>query len=152
LVFVGVSAAVAVVVDLSARRSKEASRARAEATTLSDLTRGAVRSEDGVKDLLQQALDDLSVRGAALYGSGPDGNERTTAVWRLVAGAGEVPGPGETGIPDFGSGNAGTRGSGAGNSGAADFGTETTENIDPATRLVLFGRALPAGDRRLLAA
>jgi two-component system sensor histidine kinase KdpD len=49
LVFVGVSAAVAVVVDLSARRSKEASRARAEATTLSDLTRGAVRSEDGVR-------------------------------------------------------------------------------------------------------
>ncbi|TDT79324.1 two-component system sensor histidine kinase KdpD [Arthrobacter sp. AG258] len=152
LVFVGVSAAVAVVVDLSARRSKEASRARAEATTLSDLTRGAVRSEDGVKDLLQQALDVFSVRGAALYGSGPDGNERTTAGWRLVAGAGEVPGPGETGIPDFGSGGGGARGSGAGNSGAADFGTETTENIDPATRLVLFGRALPAGDRRLLAA
>ncbi|MHC6228564.1 DUF4118 domain-containing protein [Arthrobacter sp. MMS24-T111] len=143
LVFVGVSAAVAVVVDLSARRSKEASRARAEATTLSDLTRGAVRSEDGVKDLLQQALDVFSVRGAALYGSGPEGNERTTAAWRLVAGAGEV--PAEVGPRGFSS-------TGSGGPFPGDAGTETTENIDPATRLVLFGRALPAGDRRLLAA
>jgi len=141
LVFVGVSAAVAVVVDLSARRSKEASRARAEATTLSDLTRGAVKSEDSVKDLLRQALDVFSVRGAAVYSSGPEGNERTTAGWRLVASAGEVPGPAEPGTRDFGSAGSG-----------GDAGTETTENIDPATRLVLFGRALPAGDRRLLAA
>src|SRR6478735_2263826 len=50
-VFLGVSTAVAVAVDLSARRSKEAARARAEAATLSDLTRGAAGSEDTVQSL-----------------------------------------------------------------------------------------------------
>lgn len=51
LVFVGVSAAVAAVVDVSARRSKEAARARAEAATLGDLTRGASSAEDTVEGL-----------------------------------------------------------------------------------------------------
>ncbi|MDQ0118733.1 two-component system sensor histidine kinase KdpD [Pseudarthrobacter defluvii] len=138
LVFVAVSAAVAVVVDLSARRAKEASRARSEATTLSDLTRGAARSEDSVAGLLQQALDVFSVRGAALYTAG-DGSERATADWQLVASAGEIPALGDA------------KGSGRGQP-APDTGTETTEQIDPSTRLVLFGRALPAGDRRLLGA
>lgn len=84
LVFVGVSSAVALVVDLSARRSKEAARARAEATTLGDLTRGASSAEDPIKGLLEQALDVFQVRRAALYesASGDDG-------WQLVAAAGE---------------------------------------------------------------
>ena len=69
-VFLGVSAAVAVVVDLSARRSKEAARARAEATTLSDLTRGAAGSEDTVQALLEQALTVFQVRGTALFSRG----------------------------------------------------------------------------------
>jgi two-component system sensor histidine kinase KdpD len=136
LMFVGVSAAVAVVVDLSARRSKEAARARAEATTLSDLTRRAARSDDAVRDLLQQALDVFRVRGAALYSNAADRPGRTTADRRLVAAAGEVPGLGQP--------------SPAGPPPAADFGTETTDEIDATTRLVLFGRALPGGDRRLL--
>ena len=137
LVFVGVSAAVAMVVDLSARRSKEAARARAEATTLAELTRGAASSEDTVKDLLDQALAVFGVRGAALYGivdnrDGPAGKN-----WRLLASAGEVLDP--------------AAGSDA-PSVPPDFRTENTEQIDAATRLVLFGRALPAGDRRLLGA
>ncbi len=85
LVFVGVSAAVAVVVDLSARRSKEAARARAEAATLGDLTRGAARAEDTLKGLLEQALDVFQVSGAALYtstghtGTGAAGEHRLAA-------------------------------------------------------------------------
>lgn len=137
LVFVGVSAAVAVVVDLSARRSKEASRARAEATTLADLTRGAANSEDTVKDLLHQALDVFGVRGAALYGAADIRDSRAGESWRLLASAGDIPGPA------------------AGGDAAAvppEFRTENTEQIDAATRLVLFGRALPASDRRLLGA
>jgi two-component system sensor histidine kinase KdpD len=137
LVFVGVSGAVAIVVDLSARRSKEAARARAEATTLADLTRGAAGSEDTLKDLLQQGLDVFNVRGAALYGLAVNGEDRTGKNWRLLASAGDVPGPGA--------------GNGA-SSAPPDFGTENTEQIDAATRLVLFGRALPASDRRLLGA
>lgn len=83
LVFAGVSSAVAVVVDLSARRSKEAARARSEAATLGDLTRGATAAEDTVVGLLEQALDVFQVRQAALYETASgDG-------WRLVAAAGE---------------------------------------------------------------
>ncbi|WCI07605.1 DUF4118 domain-containing protein [Arthrobacter sp. OVS8] len=67
LVFVGVSAAVAVVVDMSARRSKEAARARAEATTLGDLARSASGADDMVRALLEQALGVFQVRGAAIF-------------------------------------------------------------------------------------
>ncbi len=129
LVFVGVSAAVAVVVDLSARRSKEASRARAEAATLGDLTRTAGRAEDTLNGLLDQALDVFQVSGAVLYSSA--GNPGTggagKAGWRLVAQAGTVPSAGVDGA-------------------------ENIEEIDSTTRLVLSGRTLPASDRRLLGA
>ena len=100
LVFVGVSAAVATVVDLSARRSKEAALARAEAATLADLSRGAAGSEDTIAGLLEQALDVFQVRGAALLsctdddafraGAGAGAGARAGG-WRLVASAGEVP-------------------------------------------------------------
>ncbi|UVJ41418.1 DUF4118 domain-containing protein [Arthrobacter sp. CJ23] len=129
LVFVGVSAAVAAVVDLSARRSKEAARARAEAATLGDLTRGASSAEDTVKGLLEQALDVFQVRGAALFTADPGGGAGGGADpgWRLVARAGERP----AAAPDAG---------------------ENIEQIDAGTRLVLSGRILPASDRRLLGA
>ncbi|WP_284751515.1 ATP-binding protein [Arthrobacter sp. efr-133-R2A-120] len=126
LVFVGVSAAVAAVVDISARRSKEAARSRAEATTLGDLTRGASSAEDTLEGLLKQALDVFQMRGAALYrAAGPAGGAADG--WRLVAQAGEA-----APLP-------------------ADGG-ENTEQIDAGTRLVLSGRILPASDRRLLSA
>ncbi|RKR19770.1 DUF4118 domain-containing protein [Arthrobacter oryzae] len=128
-VFLGVSAAVAVVVDLSARRSKEAARARAEATTLSDLTRGAAGSEDTVQSLLEQARTVFQVRGAALFSE--DSHDGGT--WRLLASAGDIPTgtvQEATGSPDG----------------------ENVEEIDSTTRLVLYGRILPASDRRLLAA
>ncbi|WP_427134383.1 DUF4118 domain-containing protein [Pseudarthrobacter sp. S9] len=156
LVFVGVSAAVASVVDLSARRSKEAARARAEAATLADLARGAAGSEDTVLGLLEQALDVFQVRSAALYslpgddggtGSGaeagpPDvgplnGGSGSRAGWRLIAGVGEIP-----------SADAGSRD----DPGAAGSPGENVERIDATTCLVLSGRVLPASDRRLLGA
>jgi two-component system sensor histidine kinase KdpD len=121
-VFLGVSAAVAVAVDLSARRSKEAARARAEATTLSDLTRGAAGSEDTVQSLLEQAKTVFQVRGAALFS---ESNDDGGGTWRLLASAGDV------------------------TAGTVD---ENVEEIDATTRLVLYGRILPASDRRLLAA
>ncbi|MCZ9881951.1 ATP-binding protein [Arthrobacter sp. B2a2-09] len=127
LVFVGVSAAVAAVVDVSARRSKEAARARAEATTLGDLTRGASSAEDTVDGLLKQALDVFQMRGAALFKAGVAGPAGAAGGWRLVAKAGEA----ASLPPDSG---------------------ENTEQIDAGTRLVLSGRILPASDRRLLSA
>lgn len=136
LVFVGVSAAVAVVVDMSARRSKEAARARAEATTLSDLARSASGADDMVLALLEQALGVFQVRGAAIFSladSPGDGAASGTRgrKWRLLAAAGDLA-AGET------------------ERGGADG--ENIEEIDSSTRLVLFGRVLPASDRRLLGA
>jgi two-component system sensor histidine kinase KdpD len=139
LVFLGVSAAVAIVVDRSARRSKEAALARAEATTLGDLTRGAAGSEDAVKGLLEQAMGVFQVRGAALFSlaeddGGPRG--RPGKSWRRLAVAGDIPPP---------SGDADMPASG-------DASGENVEDVDASTRLVLFGRVLPASDRRLLGA
>lgn len=148
VVFVGVSAAVATVVDLSARRSKEAALARVEATTLADLSRGAAGAEDTVMGLLEQALDVFQVRGAALFtlpdggdgasgGGGSGGSGSGAPGWRLVAGAGEVP----------------AAGSGAGGSpGTTALQGDNVERIDNGTCLVLTGRVLPASDRRLLGA
>ncbi|ASN20224.1 DUF4118 domain-containing protein [Arthrobacter sp. YN] len=131
LVFVGVSAAVAAVVDISARRSKEARRARAEAATMADLTRGATDAEDTVQGLLAQALDVFQMRGAAVFtadaGSEPEG------AWRPLAKAGEV----ASLTPE---------------SDDQLVGGDTMERIDDRTRLVLYGRTLPASDRRLLGA
>jgi two-component system sensor histidine kinase KdpD len=159
LVFVGVSAAVATVVDLSARRSKEAARARAEAATLADLSRGAAASEDTVTGLLEQALDVFQVRGAALFSlpddaslTGGDGARGSAAAaadpesrsrWRLIAGVGEIPHADPGSVPDA------VRGPG---SGPAEIQAENVEQIDAATCLALSGRVLPASDRRLLGA
>ncbi|QDY89419.1 sensor histidine kinase KdpD [Arthrobacter sp. UKPF54-2] len=151
LVFVGVSAAVAAVVDRSARRSKEAARARAEAATLAELSRGAAGSEDTVTGLLEQALDVFQVRGAALYGltggdadagpapAQPGGTAQPEGAprWRLLAGVGDFS---SAAAPDGGDvGDAGPTG-------------DNVEEINAGTRLVLSGRVLPASDRRLLGA
>lgn len=136
LVFVGVSAAVAVVVDLSARRSKEAARARAEATTLSDLARSAAGSDDMLHALLAQSLGVFQVRGAAVFSLDDSGGDAGPAGaadrrWRLTGAAGE--------LSDADTERGGVNG-------------ENIEEIDASTRLVLYGRILPASDRRLLGA
>jgi two-component system sensor histidine kinase KdpD len=148
-VFVGVSVAVAGVVDRSARRSKEASRARAEAATLGELARGATRAEDTVGSLLEQALDVFGVRGAALFSgtasrsglASGDAQPFSDApasrdgeggpVRKLLASAGE--------LTDF-------------EREGAEFAEHTVEPVDDGTWLVLFGRTVPAADSSLLGA
>lgn len=154
VVFVGVSAAVAVVVDLAARRSKEAARARAEATTLAELSRGAAGSEDTVTGLLEQALDVFQVRGAALYGlaggESDDGPAATTGPrWRLLAGVGDVP---PVTADDAAAASDPAAAGPHGDTAVAGPHGDNVEQINPATRLVLSGRVLPASDRRLLGA
>jgi two-component system sensor histidine kinase KdpD len=146
LVFVGVSGTVAVVVDRSARRSKEAARARTEATALAQLARGAPGTEDTVTGLLQQALDVFQVRGAGLFGlvtgdadaSSPGAAGPAGPQWQLLARAGELsPGAGpENGVLAVQAAPSG----------------DNVEQINATTRLVLSGRVLPASDRRLLSA
>ena len=144
-VFVGVSVSVAGVVDRSARRSKEAARAQAEAVTLGDLALGASRSEDTLEGILAEALDVFGAAGAGVFssrevageGGGPasepganvlDADGRT---WRMVARAGDTR-PWAPGVTDPEAG--------------------TAEAVDADTRLVLFGRQVPATERRLLGA
>ncbi len=124
-VFVGVSVAVAGVVDRSARRSKEASQAQSEAATLGDLALGASRSEDSLDGILAEALDVFGVAGAGVF-STMDGG------WHMVAGAGNT--------------------SGWERRLAAPMADTTSETVDADTRLVLFGPPLPPGERRLLGA
>lgn len=145
-IFVGVSVAVAGVVDRSARRSKESARAQAEAATLGDLALGASRSEDTLDGILAEALDVFGATGAGVFSCrevtaegaasaseapgvrAPDADGR---VWRMVARAGD------------------TR---AWAPGVTDPGAATAEAVDADTRLVLFGRQVPAAETRLLGA
>jgi two-component system sensor histidine kinase KdpD len=163
VVFAGVAVAVAGVVDRSARRSKEAAAARAEAATLADLALAASREEDNLKGLLAEALSVFGASGAAVLtrapagsgagaGSGAPGDTETAVdggarlgrgTWRLVAAAGDAAGlaggpvaPGTPGTTVAGTAVAGT----------------TVEQVDEDTSLVLLGREVPPSGRRLLAA
>jgi two-component system sensor histidine kinase KdpD len=134
-VFVGVSVAVAGVVDRSARRSKEAARSRAEAATLGELARGATRADDTVGSLLEQALDVFGARAAAVFSgtrmpgaAAADGADHNL---RLVANAGKLTDRERAGL---------------------DFDGQTVEPIDGVTWLVLAGRRVPAAESSLLGA
>jgi len=167
VVFAGVAVAVAGVVDRSARRSKEAAAARAEAATLADLALAASREEDNLKGLLAEALSVFGASGAAVLTRGPAGSgagdgagagsgaaeERQTAVdgdeglgwgpWHVVAAAGDAAvQAGGRALP----GMPGTTLAGSPLAGT------TVEQVDEETSLVLRGREVPPSGRRLLAA
>ncbi|BCW78522.1 DUF4118 domain-containing protein [Arthrobacter sp. NicSoilC5] len=158
-VFAGVAVAVAGVVDRSARRSKEASTARAEAATLADLALAASREEDNLKGLLAEAVSVFGADGAAVVTRrAPSGAE---AEGVMVDGVMVDDG----GLADGGLGDGGGAGPGPGAwqviAAAGDAtgwpvmpggpGT-TVEPVDGETFLVLAGRAVPPSGRRLLAA
>jgi len=84
LVFVAVAVAVATVVDLAARRSSQAARARSEATTLSMLATSVLRGEDALPELLERVRETFGLTSVALL-------ERTGDVWARVASAGAEP-------------------------------------------------------------
>ncbi|WP_287929669.1 DUF4118 domain-containing protein [Arthrobacter sp.] len=134
LVFLIVAVAVALAVDQSARRSREANRASAEAATLSELARGILASQDTVQVFLEQVREHFGMRSVALFtglgggpgrrGGGPDGDH---GGWLPDASVGESPPQ----SPD-----------------AADNVLEISDHW----MLGLSGRILPGSDRRLLAA
>lgn len=163
-VFAGVAVAVAGVVDRSARRSKEAATARAEAATLADLALAASREEDNLKGLLAEAAGVFGASGAAVIsrtgplaisaggeaaagpevtGTAPDGGKAAGGgphpdgdCWQLVAAAGDI-----TRLPDT-----------PANPMTIEAPDITVEPVDEDTALVLLGPGVPAGARRLLAA
>ncbi|APX04060.1 DUF4118 domain-containing protein [Arthrobacter sp. QXT-31] len=154
-VFVGVSVAVAGVVDRSARRSKEAARARAEAATLGELARAATRAEDTVGSLLEQALDVFGVRGAAVFSGPAIRNGAASGDWPAP---GDRPASGERQAPRKADGETGRRLLASAGElteserGGTEFGEHTVEPLDDGTWLVLFGKAVPAADSSLLGA
>ncbi|ARU50918.1 histidine kinase [Cellulosimicrobium cellulans] len=142
LVFVLVAAAVASVVDLSARRTVQAYRARAEASTLAALSRSVLSGEDTAEAVVGRLAQTFQLRRVALEERArTDGRAGEWSTVAVADRAVDAAGPG-TGSP---AGSARRR------PGAGDE-TRTVVSVDDDLRLVLDGRPLPAGDRQVLEA
>jgi two-component system sensor histidine kinase KdpD len=127
LLFVLVAAAVASVVDLSARRSVQAARARAEASTLAALSRSVLSGEDTAVAVVARLAETFSLRHVALEERVDTGTTRGTGSggWSVLA---ETTRPGEDEAAH----------------------ARTLVRVDDDRRLVLDGRPLAAGDRQVL--
>jgi two-component system, OmpR family, sensor histidine kinase KdpD len=106
-VFLLVAVAVSGVVDLAARRTSEAARARAEAETLSTLAGSVLRGERPLRALLEQVREAFSLNGVTLLerradaAPSPD-RQRDPADWRVVATVGDpclAPAEGDVDVP-----------------------------------------------------
>jgi two-component system sensor histidine kinase KdpD len=126
-VFLGAGIAVSLAVGLSAKRAQEAVHARAEAATLLDLARNALIEDDTIAAFLDKVRETFEVRSVGLF-------TRTSGTgdgWELQAHSGESP----------------PRPPGSAESDGGAY-----EMADTGTALVVSGRTLTAGERRLLAA
>jgi two-component system sensor histidine kinase KdpD len=129
VVFLLVAVGVSTAVDLAARRTVEAARARAEAETLSTVAGSVLRGSRPLVALLDQLRETVGLTGVTvLERCGAPEPDR----WRLVAGAGAVPGTGTE--PDTGTG------------------TDTDVPVGDDIRVVLHGHSLEATDRRVVEA
>jgi two-component system sensor histidine kinase KdpD len=128
-VFLVVALIVSRVVDLAARRSTDAARARAEAETLSALTRDVLRAGESVTDLLVRIREVFAADSVTLLRRETAAPQSDTASlrgsWSVVASAGEP----VCQRPEDGTAEA---------------------PVDENLLLVLRGRQLPAADQRLL--
>ncbi len=86
LVFVVVAVLVSSVVDLAARRTRQAVRSAAEAQTLATLAAGVVRGEAAVPALLERVREALTLSSVTLLERGDD-----DGAWSVVAAAGADP-------------------------------------------------------------
>ncbi|MFF5175912.1 DUF4118 domain-containing protein [Micromonospora sp. NPDC000089] len=131
-VFVGVALAVSWVVDVAARRTREAARASADAQTLAIVAGGVLRGERPLPALLDRLRETFGLRAVSVLelaadAEGRPDRAREEGAWRLVASDGErpacSPSAGETAVP-----------------------------VDDRLTVVLSGRRLEAADRRLVEA
>ncbi|MFI6559840.1 ATP-binding protein [Streptomyces sp. NPDC050534] len=123
VIFVGVGASVASVVDLAARRTHQAARLRAESEILSFLAGNVLRGETGLEDLLERVRETFGMESAALLERASDHDP-----WTCAGRAGL--GPAVVRPED------------------ADVDVPVGDHL----ALALTGRVLPAEDRRVLAA
>jgi two-component system sensor histidine kinase KdpD len=131
-VFLLVAAAVSAVVDLAARRTSDAARARAEAETLSTLAGSVLRGSRPLPALLDQLRETFQLTGVTLLerrddaSSGPN-LQRDSTAWRVAAAVGDQPclnpAQGDADVP-----------------------------VDEQVSLVLCGHPLAAADRRVVEA
>ncbi|MFC4530303.1 sensor histidine kinase [Sphaerisporangium dianthi] len=130
IVFVLVAATVSTVVDLAARRTREAARAGAEAEVLSTLAGHVLRGDAALPSLLGRLRETFALTSVTLLErTGPPGPDRLSAPqsWRIVAVSG---GPPCTSPDD----------------------SDTDVLIDDRLMLAARGHLLDASDRRLLEA
>ncbi|SBT51361.1 sensor histidine kinase [Micromonospora auratinigra] len=131
-VFVGVAIAVSGVVDVAARRTREAARASADAQTLATVAGGVLRGERPLVALLDRLRETFGLRAVSVLeltaeAEGRPARSRPAGAWRVVAGVGENP-PGSPGAG------------------------ETVVPVDDRLSVVLAGRRLEAADRRVVEA
>ena len=119
-VFVIVALAVSWVVDLAARRTRQAAQAAADAQTLAAVAGSVLRGADPLDALLHQLRDTFALESVTLL-------ERVSGKWRPAASVGEPVAAG----PSDG---------------------DVVVTADDAQTLILRGRPLPAGDRRIVQA
>jgi two-component system sensor histidine kinase KdpD len=128
LIFIGVAVSVSSVVDLAARRTRQAAQSSAEAETLSMLATSVLRGEKALPALLQRVRETFGVSSAALLEW--DGDR-----WEVAESAGPDP---------------------CADPGQAETRVQVVEGTAPDGRgekvLALRGRVLPAADRRVLSA
>jgi two-component system sensor histidine kinase KdpD len=131
-VFVGVALAVSWVVDVAARRTREAARASADAQTLATVAGGVLRGQRPLPAMLDRLRETFGLRAVSVLeltaeAEGRPGRAREAQAWRVVASVGEAPatspGAGETAVP-----------------------------VDDRLTVVLAGRRLEAADRRVVEA
>ncbi|SCF20138.1 His Kinase A (phospho-acceptor) domain-containing protein [Micromonospora carbonacea] len=131
-VFVGVALAVSWVVDVAARRTREAARASADAQTLATVAGGVLRGQRPLPALLDRLRETFGLRAVSVLeltaeAEGRPGRAREAEAWHVVASVGEAPatspGAGETAVP-----------------------------VDDRLTVVLAGRRLEAADRRVVEA
>ena len=132
VVFLLVAIAVAAVVDLAARRTREAARASADASTLATVAGSVLRGARPLTALLERLCETFGLESVTLLErrtTGPAGPDQQSdpAAWSVAACVGGRPclAPGEA---------------------------DTTVPVDDTLALVLRGRVLPAADRRIVEA
>jgi len=95
-VFLLVAVGVSTVVDLAARRTSDAARARAEAETLSTLAGSVLRGEQPLPALLEQVRETFGLQSVTLLECQPDAapgpeRRRVPDAWRIAASVGGQP-------------------------------------------------------------
>ncbi|MFF3442069.1 DUF4118 domain-containing protein [Streptosporangium sp. NPDC002721] len=129
-VYVLVAVMVSAVVDVAARRTREAARARADAEVLSTLAGHVLRGEHALASLLARLRETFGLASVTLLErtgeQGPD-DQSDPEAWRIVATAGETP-------------------------CTCPGGADTDVVIDERLVLAIRGRLLEASDRRVLEA